>query len=192
MRKTLRQSLALVLTAGMLTPMLPAQDVAKPSSNDQQFTFKATSDTVLVNVVVRDKKGNLVRDLKPEDFSLLEDGKQQKLSAFDYEQVDTAFASPIAASKNRSAGEPEATAAATPKALAPLSTTKLDASNKRLIVLFFDFTGMEVEEISRSVDSAQKYVNEKMAPADLVAIISFTSSLRVDQDFTSDKALLNK
>src|SRR5437879_9096885 len=123
MPKLLRQSLALALTAGMLTPTLPAQDaVAKPSTNDQQFTFKATSDTVLVNVVVRDKKGNLVHDLKPEDFSLFEDGKQQRVSAFDYEQVETAFASPIEPSKTKFAVAPEASAATKPQALAPLNT----------------------------------------------------------------------
>jgi VWFA-related protein len=192
MQNIIRQSLALALTAAMLTPMLPAQDAAKTSSTEAQFTFKTTSDTVLVNVVVRDKKGNLVRDLKQEDFSLFEDGKQQRVSAFDYEQVETAFANPIEPAKLKTASEPDAAAATKPKALAPLNTTQLDASNKRLIVLFFDFTGMEVEEISRSVDSAQKYVKDSMAPADLVAVISFTSSLRVNQDFTSDKALLQK
>ena len=53
-----------------------------------QYRVRVTSELVLVNVVVRDKKGNLVRDLKREDFTLLEDGKKQAISTFDFENVD--------------------------------------------------------------------------------------------------------
>ena len=50
--------------------------------------IRVTTELVLVNVVARDKKGNLVRDLKKEDFTLLEDGKKQEISTFDFENVD--------------------------------------------------------------------------------------------------------
>ncbi|MCU1286248.1 MAG: VWFA-related protein [Acidobacteriales bacterium] len=192
MRLLRKKSAALVVMAVLMVGA-SGQDVAKPAagnqSGQQEFTFKSTSDTVLVNVVVRDKRGNLVRGLKQEDFTLLEDGKQQHVSAFDFEQIDMAVTS----------AEPTVVPEAKEKAvatkaqpLAPLNTTKLDSNNKRLIVLFFDFTGMEVEEVNRSVDSAQKYVSSQMQPADLVAVISFSSSLRVEQDFTSDKIALQK
>jgi VWFA-related protein len=188
----IRHIAAVVLAAGLFVPALPAQDPSHPAaqSAEQQFTFKTSSDTVLVNIVVRDKKGNLVRGLKASDFTLLEDSKQQKISAFDYEQIDMALANPagpVAAAETK-----EKVVSTKAQPLAPLNSTNIDPNNKRLIVLFFDFTGMEVEEIRRSVDSAGKYVNSQMQPADLVAVISFTSSLRVDQDFTSDKTLLQK
>jgi len=41
--------------------------------------IRATTELVLVNVVARDKKGNLVRDLKREDFTVLEDGQKQQV-----------------------------------------------------------------------------------------------------------------
>ena len=51
------------------------------------YTFKAEAELVLVNVSVRDRNGNLVRDLKPEDFTILEDNKPQKVSSFDIENM---------------------------------------------------------------------------------------------------------
>ena len=40
---------------------------------------------MLVNVTVKDKSGNFVRNLKPEDFTILEDNKPQKVTSFDIE-----------------------------------------------------------------------------------------------------------
>src|SRR2546423_15424940 len=59
---------------------------AQPAQAKQ--AIRATTELVLVNVVARDKKGNLVRDLKREDFSVLEDGQKQQLSSFDFENID--------------------------------------------------------------------------------------------------------
>jgi VWFA-related protein len=62
--------------------------------------------------------------------------------------------------------------------------------NHRLLVLFFDFGGMEPDDIDRAVGAAQKYIDKQMAPADLVAIVSLASSMHVDQDFTNDRTRL--
>ena len=43
----------------------------------------------------------------------------------------------------------------------------LDARDRRLILLFFDFSAMEPDQIDRAVDAAKKYVNTKMQSADL-------------------------
>src|ERR1700755_2947924 len=149
MFKLIQQAVSLALIAGPFVPTIPAQNPAKPApeSDDRQFTFKATSDTVLVNIVVHDKKGNLVRGLKAEDFTLLEDGKPQHISAFDFEQIDMAVATPTQTTATPELKERAVATKAQP--LAPLASTALDPNNKRLIVLFFDFTGMEIEEIRR-------------------------------------------
>jgi VWFA-related protein len=47
---------------------------------------------------------------------------------------------------------------------------------------------MQPEDVQRAVDGAITYVNEKMAPADLVAVASISSMLNVLTDFTSDRA----
>jgi len=51
---------------------------------------------------------------------------------------------------------------------------------------------MEPDEIDHAVTSAEHYVDTQMAPADLVSIVSLGSSLLVNQDFTTDRALLKK
>ena len=53
-----------------------------------EYRIRVNSDLVLVNVSVRDKRGNLIRDLKQSDFTLLEDGKAQQLQSFDIEDVE--------------------------------------------------------------------------------------------------------
>ena len=65
--------------------------------------------------------------------------------------------------------------------------------NHRLIVMFFDLTSMQPEDLERAVDAAQTFLRTKMQPADLVALVSLGDTLSVDQDFTADKnALINE
>jgi VWFA-related protein len=65
--------------------------------------------------------------------------------------------------------------------------------NHRLIVMFFDLTSMQPEDLERSVDAAQTFLRTKLQPADLVALVSLGDTLNVDQDFTADKnALINE
>ena len=156
-----------------------AQDAA-PQAKLPQYRVRVTSELVLVNVVVRDKKGNLVRGLKKEDFTVTEDGKRQEISTFDFENVDElATAGPA---------EATVTGAAATAGLLHSSNAPLDARDRRLILLFFDFSGMDPEQIERGVDSAKKFVSEKMMPADLIALVSLSTNMRVDLDFTADKS----
>ncbi len=66
--------------------------------------------------------------------------------------------------------------------------TSDELAGRRLIVLLFDVSSMQPEDVQRAVDGATKYVNEKMSPADLVSVASISSMLNVLTDFTSDRA----
>ena len=61
---------------------------------------------------------------------------------------------------------------------------RLQLKDHRLIVMFFDLSSMQPEDIDRAVEAAQDYVNKKMQPADLVALVSMATGLNMDQDFT--------
>ena len=61
---------------------------AQDAPQQPQYRMHVTSELVLVNVVARDRHGNLIRDLKKGDFTLSEDGKKQEISTFDFENVD--------------------------------------------------------------------------------------------------------
>ena len=169
-------------TLGLVNPMvLLAQDAQQGT-----FTLKVDTNIVLTNVVVRDKKtGAVVKGLKASDFSIVEDKTPQKVSSFDYENVDEAAT--LSEGKTTSG---KATIADLLEHNFAANTEQL--RDHRLIVLFFDLSSMQDEDIDRAVDAATNYINKQMAPADLIAMVSMSTGLTMDQDFTSDKAALLK
>ena len=50
-------------------------------------TFTSNSNLVIVDVTVKDKSGKAIDGLKPEDFTLLEDGKRQKIEVFEHQSL---------------------------------------------------------------------------------------------------------
>src|SRR5215467_4208263 len=189
MRNIKQNFSALVMAALLLQGALPLpgqqapQPPPPPPAPQNEGRIRVTTELVLVNVVAHDKKGNLVRDLKKEDFTLLEDGKKQDISTFDFENVDQPL----------TAGAPEATVSgaageATLLRAGKKAAPSLDARDRRLMLFFFDFSAMDPEQIDRAVDAAKSFVSSKMQPADLVALVSLATNMRVDLDFTDDKA----
>jgi VWFA-related protein len=160
---------------------------ASPSQQQSDYVFRTGSELVLVYVTVRDKSGKFVQGLKPADFTIFEDNKPQKVVSFDVENVDALPTSDVAQANPL----PESTAGpANPPASA--SDANAQFKDRRLIILFFDLSAMESDEIDHAVTSAEHYVDTQMAPADLVSIVSLGSSLLVNQGFTTDHALLKK
>ena len=64
--------------------------------------------------------------------------------------------------------------------------------DRRLIILFFDLSAMQPDEIERSAQAAQNYIDKQMQPAELVSVVSLGNTITVNQDFTSDRAQLKK
>ncbi len=152
------------------------------------FVLKMNADLVLTNVVARDAKtGEIVQGLIQSDFSIYENGKQQHIDTFDFESVDKAAPLNEASVIGLAAG----TSANANKAVVVAKLEEL--RNHRLIVMFFDLTTMQPEDLDRSVAAAKDFLKNKMQPADLVALVSLGNTLKVDQDFTADKdALINE
>jgi VWFA-related protein len=177
---------ATLLQFALLGSSLPAQQ-----QQPTDYTFRVQTDLVLVNVTVRDKNGNFVRGLKPTDFTILEDNKPQKVVSFDVEDIDAVANQDVAQAKALASplAQPANPAEAAPAAASGAANQFKD---RRLIVLFFDLSAMEPDEIDRAINSAEHYVDTQMAPADLVSIVSLGSALLVNQDFTADHDLLKK
>ena len=183
MRRGKDKAIALVMAAALLPLPLGAQSQGQ-NSPQAGFVMKVNAELVLTNVVVRDAKtGELVHGLKQSDFTIYENGKKQQIATFDFQSVDMATplneatVSGLAAGAN---GTNPAAAAVKPE----------DLRNHRLIVMFFDLTSMQPEDLDRSVDAARDFLRKKMSPADLVALVSLGDTLKVDQDFTADRDLL--
>ena len=177
-----RKATVLVAIMGLL---FPTTLLAQQSQTG--YTFKAQTELVLVNVTVRDKNGNPVRDLKPEDFTVLEDNKPQKVATFDIENTENIQQVPMQQANLLSAPATKTkTSAAAPAASAQESAIK----DRRLIILFFDLSAMQPDEIERSSNAAQDYLSKQMEPADLVSVVSLGNTITVNQDFTSDREKL--
>jgi VWFA-related protein len=175
--------------------------------------FRSSTDLVRVDVVVRDRDGNVVRGLKAADFVVLEEGKAQTVTSFDFEEIATdplpaltptsvltleQLQSAAAARTVTIAPPPGAAGAAAgatpPAAAAPApadpKANREDLSGRRMIVLLFDTSSMQPEEVDRAVRSANDYLDKQMAPADVVAIATVGQTLTILRDFTADRELL--
>ena len=186
MRRMVAAAMAGVIGVGAAAPAMSQDSGAQgvQQTGQSAFHLSLNANIVLANVVVRDKKtGAVVKGLKASDFTIYEDKKPQRIISFDYQNVDEAA---VLAEKSTVAGKAsiadllERNFAARPEEL----------KDHRLIVIFFDLSSMQDEDIDRAVDAAETYVKTQMQPADLVALVSMSTGLTMDQDFTSNKDAL--
>ncbi len=82
----MKKLIVTIIIALLTLPALARQD-DKP--------IKLQTDLVAIDVTVTDKDGNIIRNLKAEDFVLYEDGEPQKLQFFEASEV-TALTRPLA------------------------------------------------------------------------------------------------
>jgi VWFA-related protein len=167
------------------TPQTPA----KPAP-----VFRSATELVTVNVVVRDRSGAVVRGLTQADFAITEDDKPQTITSFDFEELDRADAGavpPAVSEPGIILPKKPVEAAHVPGGAAPPSAPLVDMHGRRPIVLFFDLSSMQPEELQRAVQAAHDYVDKKLSPSDVIAVASFSTSLQVAQDFTTDRTLLD-
>jgi VWFA-related protein len=179
----------LALTLGFLAP--PAlvegqqEPAPKPPPNLSQgsYVLRSQTNVVLVDVRVRDKSGKPVADLTQQDFRIWEDGVPQTITSFSLEDVQKL------AQAEAVGGTP---AIIDLSKLPPNVPPETVLQDRRLTVLFFDVSSMQPDDLIRALKAAQTFAEKQLTPADLVAVVSYTSSLRVLHDFTNDRAALIK
>ena len=115
-----------------------------------------------------------------------ENGKPQEITSFDFESVDQA--TPL--NEATVSGKTGALQGAGILGNMNRAATSEELRNHRLIVMFFDITSMQPDDLERAQDAARNYINKQMQPADLAAVVSLSNSLSLDQDFTASKQLL--
>ena len=81
--------------------------------------------------------------------------------------------------------EPVRTVAPAAAETPPMTSEAL--AGRRLIVLLFDTSSMQPEDVQRAVDSARKFVKDQMNAADLVAVATVASTLDVLTDFSGER-----
>jgi VWFA-related protein len=173
----------------------PAQgQTAQPNPQAPQPVFRSRREVITVDAIVRDKSGAIARGLTAADFEIREDGRPQEVLNFSFEEIrdnapakiETADLLAGVEARLQEQAHPSASAAASP-APAAATLTSESMAGRRLITLLFDVSSMQPDDVQRAVDSAQKYVSEKMSAADLVAVVTVSSTLSVLTDFTADR-----
>jgi VWFA-related protein len=177
----------------------PAAQQPQPAQPQQQApaaVFRSSREVISVDAIVRDKSGAVVKGLTADDFEIREDGRPQQILNFSFEEIREKApnrietAELLAGVDQKLQEQVRPTASAQPAAAAPAAApiNSETMAGRRLITLLFDTSSMQPDDVQRAVDSAQKYVSEKMSPADLVAVVTINSSLNVLTDFTADRA----
>src|SRR6516164_9944389 len=81
-----------------LIPMLLQAQQQTAATDAGTPIFRTGTNLVTIDVTVRDKTGKVIEGLKATDFAIFEDGKQQKLSVFDFQKLSVEPAPPPALS----------------------------------------------------------------------------------------------
>jgi VWFA-related protein len=156
----------------------------------QDPTFTANTSLVVIDVNVRDRSGKPVADLKSGDFTILEDGKPQQISVFEFQRLDESASPPPKVPAIKPIVTPAAPAPQKAEA-SPVPVIRFQ--DRRLVAMLFDFSAMAIPEQARVQESALRFIREQLKPADLIAIMTAsTGPLKVEQDFTDDRDRLEE
>lgn len=172
-----RTTLALLATT-LCTGVLWAQQQAPqapqtPPTEPPPVTFRVEVDYVEVDALIADAQGNLVSDLRAEDFEVLEDGKPQKISAFSLVNIPIERA---------------------PRPLFATRPVEMDVQTNdhvegRIYLLVLDDVHTDFTRTPRVVAAARRFIEENFGTNDLAAVV-FTGRGEDAQDFTNDQRLL--
>jgi len=148
----------------------------------QGFVLQSQTNVVLVDVRVT-AKGKTVADLTAKDFRVFEDGAPQTITSFSLENIEK-----LAQASAANGPPPTINLDKLPPQVSPTQVLQ----DHRLNLLFFDVSSMQPDDLMRALKAATTFVKERLTPADLVAVVTYTSSLRVVQNFTNDRDALTK
>jgi len=158
-------------------PAQPAPDsqTPRPGVDQPAVTFRVEVNYVEVDASVFDRNGRFVRDLRKEDFQVLEDGVPQEITTFALVDIPIERADQPLFSRNP----------------IPLDV----ASNERpfdgrLYVLVLDDLHAATFRTAQVRRAAKQFVERHMAANDMAAVLHTSGRSDAAQEFTSDKRLL--
>jgi len=168
--------LGLLVTWAVFLAPIPcrAQD-QKQTKSDDQDVIKVTSNLVNLDVIVKDKKGRPVTDLKAEDFTVTENGVPQKIEFFD----STLTTSTEVTQSSNAVGSTERKPRTTPTGFP-----------RNIIALVLDGQSTEAANLTHVREGMLKYIRERITDNDSVALFSISGGLQLLQPFTHDKGAL--
>ena len=141
----------------------------------QQPTFKVEVDYVEVDAIVTDQRGTFVRDLKKEDFQVLEDGKPQTITTFSIIDIPTERANrPLFASQP----------------IEPDVKTNAQPFDGRIYVMVLDDLHTTFGRSQRVKAAGRQFIERHLGANDLMAVVHTSGPSDASQEFTGSKRLL--
>jgi VWFA-related protein len=137
-----------------------------------QFGEKVDVNLVTLDAIVTDSKGNQILGLDKEDFVVVENGNRQNLDSVEYFTNRKLLTSP--------------------EHQAAFKVERL--RDDRYYIFFFDKPpeGQLFDRLALARRAAKEFVDTRMKPGDVVAIVAHDVRLKVFSDFTNDKAKLKR
>src|SRR5262245_11106474 len=139
--------------------------------------LRLETELVQIDVVVVDKEGKLIRDLRREDFELYEDGKKMVISHF---AAGTAVkpAKWLTTEKKRAGNENKPTVA--------------EISAGRYIVLAVDDYHLAPENLLIAKRVLNRFITEQLIGGDQVALVTTSGNIGMFQQFTNERSILER
>jgi len=156
--------------------LLGACPAAPQTTQDASSRIEVNVNRVFMPVVIRDKQGRAVSDLKKEDFQVFDNDKMQAVSAF---TVQT-----HAAAENKAPGNP-----GNGTHLASLPDTQLQPpATQRFVVFIFDDLHLSIENLPAAKAAGIQALAGALVDSDMAAVVS--TSGKVNSGLTHDHARL--
>jgi VWFA-related protein len=182
------KKIAVIFLTSALVAAGLAQDQSKPARQDNKVAGAVEIVEVLLDVVVKDKRGRAVKDLSAADFEVFEDGVKQPVESFRLiTRNSTGESGPADSAVPETASAP---ANATPSSPAkPVSASNSD-SGVSVVALVFDRLSQDARK--RAHDAAMSYVGGDSSLNNFVGVFAINLSVNTVQNYTTDIGLVKK
>ncbi|HMC83642.1 MAG TPA: VWA domain-containing protein [Candidatus Polarisedimenticolia bacterium] len=164
--------LAGFLCAGQAISDLPAREPRSERNLIAPGLQRESVSLVLINVVVTDRTGRRVDDLRPDEFSLEVDGHSVQLESVHVQKSGSPPPGPAAGGTREGSGQQ-------PPAPATIASA-------RRFVFFFDGLNSASGFRGPAVQSVRRFLAKGLPAGDQIMVVGQGKEFRIYQDFTAD------
>ena len=164
-----------LFTAALACLVMVSVAVSQSKQTDKKTqqddpSIQLQSQLLEIHAVVTDKKGNVIKNLKKEDFEIFENNNPQTISFFSTDSIPTS-----------TSGNPAATGQ---KSLPPQTPT-------RTVAIYVDTLNLSISSLQWTKQALNKFIDQQLTDGDAAAIITSTGSLGILEQFTRSKQILH-